>query len=45
MSHDACTEDRPTWTKPALEEVRMDAEIGSYEADDERREPSPIVES
>jgi hypothetical protein len=30
------------WTAPTFEEIKMDAEIGSYQADDE---PSPIVES
>jgi hypothetical protein len=24
------------WTKPAFEEIKMDAEIGSYQQDDER---------
>jgi hypothetical protein len=24
------------WTKPTLEEIKMDAEIGSYQQDDER---------
>ena len=28
-----------TWTAPAYDEVRMDAEIGSYQPEDERDEP------
>jgi hypothetical protein len=29
------------WTSPAVEEIKMDAEIGSYQEDGER---TPIVE-
>ena len=28
---------KSNWTTPALEEVKMDAEIGSYQADEGRR--------
>jgi len=40
------------WSKPTLEEIKMDAEIGSYQQDDERgnfpvvtaaREPSTVA--
>jgi hypothetical protein len=31
------------WTTPAFVEVKMDAEVGSYQQDDP--DPSPIVES
>jgi hypothetical protein len=30
------------WTAPSFDEIKMDAEIGSYQADEE---PTPIVES
>jgi hypothetical protein len=33
MSHDENTE-KATWTTPEAEEVKMDAEIGSYQGDD-----------
>jgi hypothetical protein len=29
------TSDRASWTKPVAAEVKMDAEIGSYQSDDE----------
>jgi hypothetical protein len=32
------------WETPSFEELRMDAEIGSYQQDDDRDE-SPIVEN
>jgi hypothetical protein len=27
------------WTKPVCDEIKMDAEIGSYQADDADRDP------
>lgn len=32
-----------SWTKPEAVEIKMDAEIGSYQADEQDREP-PIAE-
>jgi hypothetical protein len=32
------------WTSPAYEEIKMDAEIGSYQEDSEPRE-APLVQS
>jgi hypothetical protein len=38
--------DAMNWTKPAFEELKMDAEIGSYQEDgQEDREWTPIVQS
>jgi hypothetical protein len=34
---------RMDWTTPSFEEIKMDAEIGSYQPDDERR-PDRAVE-
>lgn len=34
-----------TWTTPAFEEVKMDAEIGSYQEDTDPVRESPIVEA
>ena len=34
--------DRMEWTTPAYEELKMDAEIGSYQVDEE---PPPFVEA
>ncbi len=34
-----------TWTKPEAVEIKMDAEIGSYQADDRDDEHPPVVES
>ena len=31
------------WETPSFEELRMDAEIGSYQEDDFRDDPRPIV--
>ena len=33
-----------TWTMPAYEELKMDAEIGSYQEDSEPVRESPIAE-
>jgi hypothetical protein len=33
-----------SWTAPAFDEIKMDAEIGSYQQDDER-EWAPLVET
>ncbi len=30
--------DRPSWTAPRFYEIKMDAEIGSYELDDGERD-------
>ncbi len=35
--------DAMSWTTPEAVEIKMDAEIGSYQADDPEREP-PVVE-
>ncbi len=32
------------WTTPALSEVKMDAEIGSYQEDRDSDRESPVVE-
>jgi hypothetical protein len=32
-----------TWEKPAFEELAMNAEIGAYQADDDERDPRPMV--
>ncbi len=34
-----------SWTKPEAVEIKMDAEIGSYQADDQDRGDPPIVEN
>ena len=31
------------WETPSFEELRMDAEIGSYQEDDFRDDPRPLV--
>jgi hypothetical protein len=33
---DMAPESRDVWEKPSVEEIRMDAEIGSYQADDDQ---------
>jgi hypothetical protein len=33
-----------SWTKPEAVEIKMDAEIGSYQADDDRDARDPVVE-
>jgi hypothetical protein len=33
------------WTAPTFAEIKMDAEIGSYQEDQGDRDPSPIAES
>lgn len=38
-------ETKTTWEAPVAEEIRMDAEIGSYQADDEGEDPVRFVES
>jgi hypothetical protein len=35
MSPEETRTETATWTTPSAEEVRMDAEIGSYQADDD----------
>jgi hypothetical protein len=34
-----------SWTTPEAVEIKMDAEIGSYQADDEERDAPPIADS
>ena len=34
-----------SWTTPEAVEIKMDAEIGSYQADDEDRDAPPFVAS
>jgi|SwirhisoilCB2_FD_contig_41_13159648_length_305_multi_2_in_0_out_0_1 hypothetical protein len=36
-------DDTKTWEAPVLEEIRMDAEIGSYQADDSDEDPVRFV--
>ena len=33
------------WATPAVEEIKMDAELGSYQLDDEERTPDRMRES
>jgi hypothetical protein len=37
-----CQELTMDWTVPAFVEIKMDAEIGSYQEDREEREPAPF---